>query len=414
MAADASDAAPLALEGVSDGASWVIETLSDAGYEAWLVGGCVRDLLQGVAAGDFDVTTSAPSEACLALFPRAVPIGLRHGTVMVPTASGPVDVTRYRAGSSLAEDLAHRDFTLNAMAYDPRGQRLVDLHGGREDLAKGRLRAVGRASERLAEDPLRALRAARLVATLDLDLDPELVAALPGAVEPLRTVARERVRHELSRLLLARGAGAGLALLRSSGLEADLAPGAAVDAAQVVPALPVRLEIRLAGWLRGARSTRILRRLRFPRRSVDLVERLLRWHPVESGVDPRRDASVRRQLRRVGPAYVDELVALRRAELTVGATRERDAARDALAALERFEAAVSRQRQAGSLALQRQDLALDGAEVMEILGLGPGPAVGRALRHLTERVVDDPSVNTPDRLRELLAAWAEKEDGKKR
>ena len=403
------DAEPLRLDGISASAAGVVATLTAAGHRAVLVGGCVRDLLQGRPASDFDVATSAPAETSLSLFPRAIPIGLRHGTVMVPTDEGPVDITSFR-GATLEEDLAHRDFTINAIAYDPGTQQLIDLHQGRADLAKGRLRAVGRAAERFAEDPLRAVRAARLVATLGLEVDPALEAAMPEAIQPLGAVARERLRRELARLLMAPGAGPALELLRRTGIEGSLAPGVLDDAARLVPQLPERLDLRLAGWLRGARSTRILRRLRFPRRTTEHVERLLRCHPVEAGADPTREASVRRQLKRVGPDDVDGLVLLRRAELACAAAEGGAETEQALARLDEFADAVARLRRAGSLALTRQDLALDGAAVMEILGLPPGPGVGRALRHLTGRVLDDPSLNTPEGLRELLAAWAN-EDG---
>lgn len=387
----------------------MVATLTASGHRAVLVGGCVRDLLQGLPVNDFDVTTSAPAETSLALFPRAIPIGLRHGTVMVPTDEGPVDITCFR-GATLEEDLAHRDFTINAIAYDPEVQQLTDLHEGRADLAKGRLRAVGNAADRFAEDPLRAVRAARLVATLGLEIDSELEAAMPEVIQPLRAVARERLRHELSRLLVAPGAGPALELLRRTGIEDNLAPGVLDDAAQVVPQLPAQLDLRLAGWLRGTRSTRTLRRLRFPRRTTEHVERLLRGHPVEAGADPTREASIRRQIKRVGSDDVDGLVLLRRAEIACAvAAGGADGGQD-LARLDAFAEAVSRLRQAGSLALTRQDLAVDGAAVMEILGLSAGPTVGRALRHLTGRVLDDPSLNTPERLRELLVAWAN-EDG---
>ena len=110
----------IAFEAVPPAVLSLVRRLGDAGHEAVLVGGGVRDLLRGVAVSDFDVATAASPEAVLALFPRAVPIGLAHGTVMVPTAAGPVDVTSYRAGPSLRDDLAHRDFTLNALAWSPR------------------------------------------------------------------------------------------------------------------------------------------------------------------------------------------------------------------------------------------------------------------------------------------------------
>jgi len=397
----------MVLEGVPEAVGGVMATLAAAGHASFLVGGCVRDLLRGQPPDDFDIATSAGPEQLLDLFPHAVPIGIRHGTVMVPTESGPVDVTAFRGGATIEDDLAHRDFTLNAMAYEPRQQRLVDPFEGRSDLAKGRLRAVRDASERLAEDPLRALRAARLQATLDLEVDPEVEQAMAGAVEALRNVARERVRRELASMLLAPGAARGLELLRRTGIERDLAPEAAADAPAVVAALPPDLELRLAGWLRGTKAASILRRLRFPRRSVQRVERLLRWHPVELGVAPSRDVSVRQHLRRVGEHNATALLALRRAELLhVGAAQSAQATVE-LGSIAELEAAFERVRRAGKLALQRYDLAIDGERVMRILGCGPGPVVGRALRHLTDRVVEDPSCNTPEELKALLEAWAQ-------
>jgi len=226
-------------------------------------------------------------------------------------------------------------------------------------------------------------------------------------VEALRNVARERVRRELATTLLAPGAARGLELLRRTGIERDLAPEAAADAPAVVAALPLDLELRLAGWLRGARAASILRRLRFSRRSVQRVERLLRWQPVEFDVTPSRDASVRQHLKRVGERDASALLALRRAELLhVGAAQSQQAALE-LGRIEELEAAFERVRRAGKLALQRQDLTIDGEQVMRILGCEPGPIVGRALRHLTDRIVEDPSCNTPEALGALLETWAE-------
>jgi tRNA nucleotidyltransferase (CCA-adding enzyme) len=405
MHSDPAGSPPLVLEGVPDAVGWLLETLAAAGHASFLVGGCVRDLLRGQPPGDFDVATAADPQEVLRLFPQAVPIGLRHGTVMIPTQNGPIDVTTFRAGAAIEDDLAHRDFTLNAMAYDPRDQRLVDPFEGRSDLAKGRLRAVRDARDRFAEDPLRALRAARLAATLDLEVDPGIEQAMAGAVEGLRSVARERVRHELGATLLARGAARGLELLRRTAIEADLAPGAAADAPAVVAALPADLGLRLAAWLRGARATAILRRLRCPRRTVLRVERLLRWHPVEDGVTPSQDASVRHHLKHVGEANAAPLLLLRRAELRHGTEAGSEQAAAALQRVAELEAAIERVRQAGELALRRQELAIDGREVMRILGCGPGPAVGRALRYLTNEVVEDPARNTPEALRALLEAY---------
>lgn len=392
----------------------LLEVLQRDGHEAVLAGGCVRDLLRGAPVRDWDIATSAPPERCLALFPRAVPIGLRHGTIMAPCASGPVDVTTFR-GASLAEDLARRDFTINAMAWDPLRGGWHDPHGGRADLAAQTLRAVGRAEARLAEDPLRALRAARLLAALNLRIAPALRAALPGAAGALVQVAPERIRSEIERLLLAAQAGRGLALLRHSGLEAALLPGLRADGAELVAILPADLELRLAAWLRGARAGALLARWRFPKNRARNTERLLALHPVDRC--PPADAAMRRLRKRAGgESNLARLFALREAELQLAAAQsgaaQKDAplsaaeiarAREKLAAL---RAALERTR---GHAISPAALALDGRAVMEILGVGPGPMVGRALRHLLECVLDDPAQNEPGALRARLCAWRETE-----
>lgn len=416
--------ASLSRRDVPDEVQAVLATLREAGFDAALVGGCVRDLLLDRPVADFDVATAAPPEVVLARFPRAVPIGLRHGTVMVPTRRGPVDVTTFRAGPRLEDDLARRDFTVNAIAFRADDGALVDPFGGRADLAAGLLRATGDAAARLAEDPLRGLRAARLVATLGLVPDAALEAALPAVRAPLQRVARERVRHELARLLAAPGADAGLRLLRRADLERDLAPEAAPDAPELVRRLPPDLALRLAAWLRApagapgtggaadaarartasSRAESALLRLRFPRRVALHVAGLVRSHPVEREVDPRSDASVRRLLRRASEADLGALLRLRDAELAAHEAAAPEAARAGREALGALRDAIARVRRPGELALQRPDLALDGRGVMEALGCGPGPHVGEALRRLLDRVLEDPSLNTPERLVALLRA----------
>ena len=185
----------------------VLDTLQRAGFEAWYVGGCVRDTLLGRPIHDWDVTTSALPEQVLALFPRTVPTGLQHGTVTVLSDSGPVEVTTYRADGdyhdgrhpdgvrfvrSLREDTARRDFTVNAMAMDQRGN-IRDFYGGRADLAAGILRCVGAPERRFREDALRMLRACRFAAQLGFGLltsccltgshDLSQLSALPPTAE---------------------------------------------------------------------------------------------------------------------------------------------------------------------------------------------------------------------------------------
>jgi tRNA nucleotidyltransferase (CCA-adding enzyme) len=322
---------------------------------------------------------------------------------MVPTRCGPVDVTTFRGTGVLQDDLAVRDLTVNAMAWDPDAGRLHDPFGGREDLAAGRLRAVGEPSMRLSEDPLRALRVGRLIAQLGFSVDPQLERACAAAATTLRTVARERIGREMSALLTAPHPDLGLAFLRRTGIAESLAPGTRDDAPAVAALLPPDLALRCAGWLRGSNAESVILRMRLPRSLALRVARLLALHPVDQAVSPDRPAAVRRLMRRAGEENLPHLFSLRRAELSVGqAGPEADAA---LKRLEALGASLVRIREEGNLALGRRDLALDGRAVMLHLGCRPGRSVGLALEHLTERVLEDPSCNTADGLRSILDAW---------
>ncbi len=395
--------APLCADAVPASVRDALQALQAAGHEAWLVGGCVRDLLRGVAVGDFDVATAASPEAVLALFPKAVPTGIRHGTVMLPLRSGPLDVTTFRAGGALRDDLAHRDFTVNAIAWNPASGAVVDPSGGARDLASGRLRAVGSASARFGEDPLRALRAARISAALELEPDASIEPAMLQARTALRGVARERVRREVEALLLAPGVATALALLRRTGIEADIAPGTAAGAGLVIAVLPRELPLRLAAWLRGTHAESILLRLRFPRRVVAEVARMVALHPID-GRPLRGDVDVRRLVGRIGEAGIAQLLTLREAELAAATASQASAAAAQRRELGALRDRIDRVQRAGALAI-------DGATVMATLGCPPGPAVGAALHFLTDRILEDPTLNTRA---SLVALLEEKGDGPRR
>ena len=194
----------------------VLDTLQAAGFEAWYVGGCVRDTLLGRPIHDWDVTTSALPEQILALFPSAIPTGLAHGTVTVLLGGTPVEVTTYRADGAyrdsrhpdavrfvrtLREDTARRDFTVNAMAMDQRGA-LRDYHGGRADLAAGLLRCVGEPERRFSEDALRMLRACRFAAQLGFSVEPASWSALLCCAPLCKNLSRERITEEVQKTLL--------------------------------------------------------------------------------------------------------------------------------------------------------------------------------------------------------------------
>lgn len=198
------------------GAVDCLRALGAEGYEAYPVGGCVRDLLLGRRPGDVDLCTAAPPEELLRIFPTAIPTGLRHGTVTVPGAGGGVEITSFRReggyadgrhpegvvfGVGLAEDLARRDFTVNAMALTEAGQ-VIDLHGGQADLDAGLIRCVGDPAQRFREDALRMLRAVRFAAQLGFTLEEKTAAALRQEAAGLDRVSGERVRAELEKILL--------------------------------------------------------------------------------------------------------------------------------------------------------------------------------------------------------------------
>ncbi|MGH0032602.1 MAG: hypothetical protein ACQGVC_22650 [Myxococcota bacterium] len=375
-----------------------LDALESDGRASWLVGRCVREALAGEEPRDFECLCAAPLEAVLAALPNAVVTGTGGSRATVPTAAGPLDVVPIGA-RDVGDVLLGRDFTLHAIALRPRTGDWLDPHGGRADLAAGRLRTPGVSKERLSEDPLRALRALRLVSEHGFELDPELEGALPEQAAALAAIGGRRVRVELERLLLGPHAGRALALLRSSGLERALAPDTRPDAARIVPALPADLELRLAAWLRGGRVRAALRDLRCPRDRSVRIERLLQLHPVDVGAASTREARARRLARR-DELLRTRLLALREAEI---AASDDEAERRSF---ERFTKSLGAMLHSREVAEQRAALQIGGREVMEALGCGPGATVGRALRHLAECIAEDPSRNEPATLRRLLVEWA--------
>ncbi len=434
-------ASPAARTSYRDAAP-VVGRLRAAGHEAYLVGGGIRDLLLGREVADWDVATSAEPEAVLALWPDALPTGIRHGTVTVRTGGDPVEVTTYRAegpysdgrrpdwvrfGVSLREDLSRRDFTVNALAYDPDRRRLADPAGGVADLGHRLIRTVGDPDARFDEDGLRPLRGIRLAAVLEFAIDPATLAAMARARDRAEGVARERIRDEFLKLLRARRPSVGIDLLRRTGLLELVAPELlegvgmaqnrfhaydvyehtlrAVDAAPAgnprvrVAALlhdvgkpRTRVVVEGEGTFHhheqvGAALTRdILDRLRFPRAERDAVALLVKEHMFHYTPE-WSDAAVRRFLRRVGPENVDDLFMLREADTEAHGTGE--SAREPLAELGgRIRSVRSR-----ADALTVGDLAVNGGDLMQELGLAPGPEVGRILNALVERVLEQPSLN---------------------
>jgi tRNA nucleotidyltransferase (CCA-adding enzyme) len=407
---------PMQLEAPPDYALAVLERLESAGHEAYFVGGCVRDRVLGRAVGDWDVTTRAHPEEVVALFPRVVPTGLKHGTVTVLSEGEPVEVTTYRVelgytdgrrpdevafSPHLALDLERRDFTMNAMAWNPIRDTFVDLHEGLYDLARRRVRAVGRAETRFNEDGLRALRAVRFAAVLGLEIDPETTAAISPTRPVFRRVSAERVQVEVFKLILGPEAGRGLRVLHDTGLLEDiLGPESPPDVEATCAAVdraPFELEVRLAILLRELTSQHAASALERLKPGNGLRARVSSILEAFRGVDP-------------GPESSEAEVRSRVAALGRETFRAYLAAANALGESDRIafgERAVRLRALDGPLSVK--ELALDGREIQRVLDVPPSRRIGVLLERLLVHVHAHPESNTPDALRNVVVRLAREE-----
>ena len=373
----------------------IARALEAAGYEAWCVGGALRDALLGHPHADYDFATSATPAQVTALFRRTAPVGEKYGTVGVLDRRRVVhEVTTFRRdvatdgrhavvayGVSLDEDLARRDFTINAIAYHPLRHEWRDPFGGRADLERGLLRAVGRASERFREDYLRILRAVRFAARFGFTIDPETWAAAVEASPGLATLSAERVRDEWFKGLRTAREVPGL-------VELWIRVGAADRWLPELASVPPE-RLRAAGGLPAERrdpvlltalliddAAAVLRRLRASNVAIERAAALRRGPAAPAGPDAR---AVRHWLSAVGRSADDllELHALRQGAEAPWAPAVRAA-------------------RAERVPLVRGDLAVSGAD-LQALGAA-GPRIGELLAALLDRVLDDPALNQRDTL----------------
>lgn len=429
----------------------VIRTLREASYEAYVVGGGLRDLLLGRAVSDWDVSSGADPDAVMGLFERTIPIGAAHGTVSVVTGGGHVEVTAFRKEGaysdsrrpdnvefikSVEDDLSRRDFTVNAMAYDPLDERLVDPFDGRDDLSGKIIRAVGDPLERFSEDALRPLRAIRLAVLLGFEIEETTFKAIEATKDKISRVAAERVRDELMKILRADKPSVAFEMMRETSLLGYVLPE--LDEAFGIPqnrhhAYDVYLHslitcdaagvekplVRLAALLHdlGKPVTKeeirgdatfynhevvgagmadlVLRRLKFSRDAREQVVNLIRHH-MFNYTSEWSDAALRRFVRKVGEENLADLFDLRIAD-RLGNGLKQGFPVNVEEMRRRVESLLSE-----SHALRISDLEVDGADVTRELGIEPGPAVGRVLRGLLEAVLDEPSLNSREKLLDMI------------
>lgn len=432
----------------------VAEGLRSASFEAYLVGGCVRDLLLGKEPKDWDITTDADPKQIQAAFPDSF-YENEYGTVGVKTGSEDprlaiVEVTPYRTesgysnkrhpdkvefGTSLSGDLARRDFTVNAIALDESKGHIVDPYEGQKDIKDKIIRAVGNPSERFSEDALRMLRAVRFVAELGFGIEGATAAAISENSKHLSHVSRERVRDELTRVLNSDKPMDALVLAQRLGLLEYIAPdlvrGVGVEQNQAhsydvfehlmrtmqhAADKGWNFDVRLAGlfhdvskpetrrWSEekqdwtfhghdvvGSRVTKkALEDLRFPRETIEKVVKLVRWHMFFSDPDQITLSAVRRMIKNVGEENIWDLLNLRICD-RIGTGRPKEQP----FRFRKYQAMVD---QALRDPISVKMLKTDGDHLMEKFHVNPGPRIGWTLNALLEEVLDDASRNTREYL----------------
>ena len=435
---------------IPDGARRILQTLNSVGHEAYLVGGCVRDLLRGVEPHDWDICTSAlpeETERCFA-GQRLIETGLKHGTVTVLENGDPYEITTYRTEGpysdsrrpdfvrfvpNLEEDLARRDFTMNAIAMDLQGN-LRDPYGGAGDIKVGLIRCVGEPAQRFQEDGLRVMRALRFAAVFGYEIEEQTAQAIHENRAMLDRVAAERINAELCKLLV--GKSAGDVLRQYPDIFCQFWPqlGPLVTLEQhnpwhcwggwehtihAVEGAPADVTLRLTMLLHdigkpACKSTdekgvdhfyghpavsaqmadQMLRALKFDNKTRERVVLLVERHDAQL---PPRSQVIRRWLNRLGPEAFFQLLEVKRAD-NMGQAPEN--VEDRLAELDEIRAKAERilaERQCLTL----KDLAVNGRDVIAA-GVEPGPEVGRVLEGLLERVLNGETLNERETLIDII------------
>lgn len=447
--------------------SRITETLQSKGFQAYLVGGCVRDLVLGKKPRDWDVTTNAKPDEIQALFPKTF-YENDYGTVGVVNEETSdetlrvVEVTPFRIegkysdgrrpdtvhwSDKLEDDLKRRDFTINAIAYDPHKGQLIDPYDGQKDIRDKVIRTVGEPVERFSEDYLRILRAVRLATELGFTIDANTEKAIKDNAEKLGEVSRERVREEFSKIIMSDKPMGGIILMENLGVLKQVVPELSVGigveqngdhiydvwehnlrALQHSAERDWPLHVRIAALLHdvskpetrrwskekddwtfyghdvvgGRVAKKIMERLKFSRHETDVVSKLVRYHLFFSDIEKITLSAVRRIVKNVGPENVWDLMKVRACD-RIGMGRPKETPYR----LRKYEAMIEEAMRAPvSVGM----LKIDGARLMEITPEKPGPRLGFILHALLEDVLEDPELNTSEYLEKRAQELAQLSD----
>lgn len=433
----------------------IIDKLIENGYEAYIVGGCVRDVILGKTPDDWDITTNATPEITKSLFRRTIDTGIEHGTVTIMCGKEGYEVTTYRVDGkyedhrrpsevtftvNLEEDLKRRDFTINAMAYNE-VEGLIDIYGGMKDLEAGIIRCVGNPEDRFDEDALRILRAVRFSAQLGFDIEENTKRAIVAKAEFLKDISAERIQVELTKLLVSRHPEK-LIDAYDMGITDIILPefNAMMETPQnnmyhmydvgrhsieVVKAIEAKPVLRWAALLHdvakpATRTTgedgidhfyghnvegidmaaTVLRRMKLDNKTIDRVKRLVEWHDFALSEIPTKK-SFRRSLSKMGTDLFDDYVKIKRADIAGQSDFGREKKLEIIAGIEKlYEEIVEEEN-----CLTVKDLAIDGKNLIE-LGIKPGPHMKTIFNKLLDMVLDEPKLNEYDILKtQALAIW---------
>ncbi len=441
----------------------LIEILHENGYEGWVVGGSIRDIIMGKEPNDYDVATNATPEKVMKLFRRVIPTGIKHGTVTVLIDNHSIEVTTFRKdgkyidgrrpvnvsfASTIYEDLSRRDFTINGIAYNPITDEIVDPFNGINDINNKIIRTIGDPVERFSEDGLRCYRACRFSSQLGFKIEENTFEAIEKCLDIASKISEERIRDEIIKIIQSPKPSVGFECMRKSGLLQltipELLEGFGVkqnkyhkydvyyhnlytcDAAKSND-----YRIRLAALLHdigkpfakrevedsdtgkksvfynheiigAAIAKRILKRLKFSNNDINFITHLIRNHMFHY-TDDWTDGAVRRFLRKVGIENLDALFELRRADRIGNGLKSGDSR-----VLKRFKERINQIIEQEN-AITVRDLAVNGYDIMNTFNLKPGPIIGKVLNELLEIILDEPEKNKKEILLEIAKEIVERE-----